>query len=119
MTTTIISSSAEIIDFTAVKATMPFEAIKELWQKQVVADKSLSGGTVKVALALCWHMNRSQHGLALAKLTGLHRRTIIRTTQALERAGHVTITRSRRGTTNNPNQYRPILKQVGPECHHP
>jgi hypothetical protein len=118
-------SSAKVIQFPVAPAPVPatpapgqFERFKEMWQQQVVADTALTGSTVKVALALCWHMNRNQHGLAwpgrgrLAKLTGLSRSTVKRAIKALERAGHVTITRSRVGSKNSPNQYQPVLKEV-------
>jgi hypothetical protein len=108
-------SSATIIPFSAVTKGN-FEKSKDLWLIQVFADKSLTNGTKNVAAMIGLHMNRGQHGLAypgfglLAKLTGLCRRTIIRAVKALERAGHVVITRSRRGSKNNPNEYQPVLK---------
>jgi hypothetical protein len=61
-------------------------------------------------------MSRRQHGLAwpgfnrLANLTCLHRSTIKCAIKALEQAGHVTVARSRLGSKNNPNEYRPMLK---------
>jgi hypothetical protein len=112
-------SSATVIPINAAKKPLPvprtFEKFKEAWQLQVAADNSLPAGSLRVALAISSHMNRSKNGLAwpgynrLQGMLGIGRRTVIRNVQRLEKAGHLTVERRRIGSRNAPNQYRPKL----------
>src|SRR5262249_9075453 len=67
-------------------------------------------------MAISWHMSRKHYGLAwpsittLAKLTGLHERTVIRAIKWLEAAKHLKVTRRERRVAN---RYMPILRQLG------
>jgi hypothetical protein len=40
------------------------EKFKEDWQRQVMADPTLSPVTFRVSIAISWHMNRKKGGLA-------------------------------------------------------
>jgi DNA-binding MarR family transcriptional regulator len=134
-------SSATIIPINAAKKPLPvprtFERFKEAWQLQVAADNSLPAGSLRVALAISSHMNRSKNGLAwpgynrLQGMLGIDRSTVIRNVKRLEKAGHLTVERRLIGSRNAPNQYRPKLKDaskshaqdattlVAQLCHHP
>jgi DNA-binding GntR family transcriptional regulator len=89
----------------------PLEAIREQWQRQIMADRERQSNYVLVAVAISWHLNRDTGdawpGFAtLAKETGLRQRTVIRAVKWLESKGHLHVTHSRGG--NVPNRYRPI-----------
>ena len=72
----------------------------------------------KVAIAISWHINRNEGCTArpgintLAKLTGLHRTTIVRAVRWLEANGHHQVQRSRIGKRNMANRYTPLLTQA-------
>jgi len=89
---------------------------REHWQRQIVADTAAPESAVRVAMAISWHMSRKHYGLAwpsittLAKLTGLHERTVIRAIKWLEAAKHLKVTRRERRVAN---RYMPILRQLG------
>jgi hypothetical protein len=91
------------------------QEFREAWQQQVVLDRSLPDGTLRVAMAVSWHMNRDKHGLAwpgfgvLSKKSGMKRSAVIEATQRLEAMGHVTITRHKQHGVNSANRYQPIL----------
>jgi Helix-turn-helix domain len=90
----------------------PLEAIREQWQRQIMAAPGRQNAHVIVGIAISWHLNRTTAdawpGFAtLAKETGLTERTVIRAVKWLESKGHLHVTHSRGG--NIPNRYRPIL----------
>jgi helix-turn-helix protein len=107
----------EVIANPRTSAVKPTSLVKsrEAWQRQVVADHNIPTSALKVALAISWHTNRKESGLAwpgiatLAKLTALSKRTVMRATQWLEAHGHVEVMRRRIGKRNLPNQYRPLM----------
>src|SRR5262245_43759483 len=76
-----------------------FERDKEQWHRQLIADRTLLQSDLRVGIAISWHMNRQQGGLAwpgirkLAKLTGLSKPTVIGAINRLAPAGHVSIYR--------------------------
>jgi hypothetical protein len=59
---------------------IPFEKFKEDWQRQLMADSTLSPVTLRVGIAISWHMNRKKGGLAFPGMAVCHeyRRSIRR-----------------------------------------
>jgi DNA-binding MarR family transcriptional regulator len=99
---------------------LAFEKFKEDWQRQVMADPTLSPVTFRVRIAINWHMNRKQSGLAwpgmarLAQMVRTTPRTVIRATKQLEAKGHLRIIRSRQRERRGLNRYMPLMKSA---CH--
>jgi DNA-binding MarR family transcriptional regulator len=99
---------------------LAFEKFKEDWQRQVMADPTLSPVTFRVSIAISWHMNRKQSGLAwpgmarLAQMVRTTPRTVIRATKQLEAKGHLRIIRSRQRERRGLNRYMPLMKSA---CH--
>src|SRR5215471_21524504 len=90
----------------------PLEAIREQWQRQVMAAPGRQANHVLVAIAISWHLNRNTGDawpafVTLAKETGLGRRTVVRAVKWLEARGHMSVAHSRGGNVSN--RYRPIL----------
>jgi Helix-turn-helix domain len=88
------------------------EAIREQWQRQIMAAPGRRLAHLTVAVAISWHLNRETGdawpGFAtLAKETGLCQRTVKRAVKWLEARGHLHVVHSRGG--NISNRYRPIL----------
>ena len=50
---------------------IPFEKFKEDWQRQLMADSTLSPVTFRVGIAISWHMNRKKGGLAFPGMARL------------------------------------------------
>ena len=96
------------------------EKFKEDWQRQVMADPTLSPVTFRVSIAISWHMNRKQSGLAwpgmarLAQMACTTPRTVIRATKQLEAKGHLRIIRSHQRERRGLNRYMPLTKSA---CH--
>ena len=94
------------------------EKYREQWLLQLIGDSKLSAGTLRVAVAISFHMNRKKGGLAwpgmarLARLTHLTTRTVIRATKQLEARGHLRVIRSRAGDKRGLNRYMPVLRRV-------
>ena len=91
------------------------EEFREAWQLQVVGDRSLSAGTLRVAIVISCHMNRKEGGLAwpgfgtIRRKSNMSRSAVIRATKKLEAAGHLTINRQKDHGRNAANRYQPRL----------
>jgi DNA-binding MarR family transcriptional regulator len=96
------------------------EKFKEDWQRQLMADPTLSPVTFRVSIAISWHMNRKKGGLAwpgmarLAQMACTTPRTVIRATKQLEAKGHLRIIRSHQRERRGLNRYMPLTKSA---CH--
>ena len=92
------------------------EKFREDWQRQLVADCTVPLAALKVAIAICWHMNRKKGGLAwpgiskLDKLTGLHRTTVMRAIKWLEENRYLRVIRGYAGNQRSVNRYLPLLR---------
>ena len=68
---------------------IPFEKFKEDWQRQLMANSTLSPVTLRVGIAISWHMNRKKGGLAfpgmaqLARIARTTPRTVISSNKAI------------------------------------
>ena len=57
--------------------------LREAWQRQLVADRTILVSDLKVAIAIGWHVNQKAGGWAwpgirtLARLTGFAKSTVI------------------------------------------
>ena len=97
------------------KPTASFERKRELWQRQIVADKDLLPTHRIVGIAISWHFNR-QNGIGwpgirkLMKLTNFAKQTVVRAIDALHTRGHVEITRTKSGNRHNANRYTLLIK---------
>jgi hypothetical protein len=104
---------------------IPLEKFREEWQRQLVADRTISLTALKVALAICWHMNRRKGGWAwpgiskLDKLTGLHRTTVMRAIKWLEDSGYLRVLRGHAGKQKAVNRYLPLLRSNVTESDYP
>jgi hypothetical protein len=100
------------------KKSLSLEVYRERWLMQLIADPDLTAGDLRVAIAITFHMNRQQDGLAwpgmarLAALTRTSLSTVIRATKRLEVRGHLRVIRSRAGKKRGLNRYQPILKRA-------
>src|SRR5262245_53829444 len=98
------------------KSSPSLEEIKGDWLDQLLADPELKFGYLKLANALCKHMNRKRGGLAfpgMAKLGSearISRSSTIRGMKWFEERGHLTVKRQRVGNKNLVNHYWPVLK---------
>jgi hypothetical protein len=121
--TTTATSSAEIIPLNPATAPAPtkslsLEVYRERWLMQLIADPDLTAGDLRVAIAITFHMNRQQDGLAwpgmarLAALTRTSLSTVVRATKHLEARGHLRVIRSRAGGKRGLNHYHPMLKRA-------
>jgi len=96
---------------------MSFEALKERWLKQIMADKELPCSAFPLCFVISTYMNRKKGGEAypsletLAKDTGMSRRWVIVLTKRLEERGHLEIKHNNKGRKNVSNRYRPRLHQ--------
>jgi hypothetical protein len=120
------TSSAEVIPLnpatapapTPTKKPLSLEVYRERWLMQLIADPDLTAGDLRVAIAITFHMNRQQDGLAwpgmarLATLTRTSLSTVIRATKRLEVRGHLRVIRSRAGGKRGLNHYHPMLKRA-------
>jgi hypothetical protein len=43
---------------------LALEKFRDDWQRQLVADRTITLTALKVAIAICWHMKREKNGLA-------------------------------------------------------
>jgi hypothetical protein len=92
------------------------EKFREDWQRQLVADRTIPLTALKVAVAICWHMNRKKGGWAwpgiskLDKLTGLHRTTVMRAIKWLEDNCYLRVMRGYAGNQRSVNRYLPLLR---------
>jgi len=91
----------------------PFvEAMRERWQRQVIADHPrLQPNYARVAMAINWHLNRDTGDAwpsiaTLAQQTRLSERTVKRAVACLEGRGHMHVVHSPGRTSNH---YKPIL----------
>jgi hypothetical protein len=98
---------------------MRLEKFKEDWLKQIVLDKVLRAGALRLCIAISTHMNRKHGGWAwpgfatLARETGMCRRWISDLIRLLEERGHLKVNRSRVAYgKNGVNHYKPILKSL-------
>jgi hypothetical protein len=105
---------------------IPFEKFREDWQRQIIADPELSFVTVRVGLAISWHMNGKKGGLAwpgmklLALLARTTPRTVIRATKHMEANGHLRIVRTHTEQRRGLNRYTPLLRNaVTRDTHNP
>lgn len=96
---------------------MSLEKFKEDWLKQIVLDKELPAGALRVCIVISTHMNRKHGGWAwpgfgtLARETGISKRWISDLTQLIENRGHLKVNRSKTARGKNEvNYYKPILK---------
>ena len=101
---------------------MPLEKLREEWQRQLIADRTLTADTLRVALAISWRLNRDTRiafpGIShLVALTGAARSTVIRATKRLEARGHLQITRPPQRSERASNRYRPLLKRFNVGAH--
>jgi DNA-binding Lrp family transcriptional regulator len=97
------------------------EEFRERWQYQIATRRDklgrpYPGNTLRVGLAICWHINRDSReafpGInTIAKKVGISRSTVLRTIKDLEDGGDLRIRRDakRRGGTRA-NRYIPFLK---------
>lgn len=94
---------------------IPFEKFKEDWQRQLMANSTLSPVTLRVGIAISWHMNRKKGGLAfpgmaqLARIARTTPRTVIRATKQLEANGYLRIIRTHQQERRGLNRYVPLL----------
>jgi hypothetical protein len=96
---------------------MIFEKFKEDWLKQIVLDKELKAGALRLCIVISTYMNRKHNGWAwpgfgtLARETGMCRRWISDLIQLVEERGHLKVIRSRVAHgKNGVNHYKPVLK---------
>jgi biotin operon repressor len=101
-------SSAEIIPF---QPTPPkgFDAYREFWSRQVLADTGLSHRSKSVATALIWYLNRSTLNCwpsydRLATDAGIHRSDAMKAVKELVNRGYL-ILQSKGGGRKRSNHY--------------
>jgi hypothetical protein len=103
------SSSAAVIPFQ-----QRFEAWRETWHRQIIADPELSGADIKVAGFILWHLNRATRRCFLryqtiATGTSLSDRSAKRGVGKLVDRGHL----RREARPGKSNYFYPIIKQGG------
>lgn len=93
-----------------------FAEEKDMWVKQILADRMLSPTAKNIGVAISIHMN-SIHKEAwpshsrLARMCGVAKRTSERATRELERAGHLRVTH-RSNTLASGNEPRSNLYEM-------
>jgi hypothetical protein len=92
---------------------MKFEKFKEDWQRQLLLDREMTAGFLRVGLAISFRLNRESFdawpGLnTIAKDAGVHRSTVKRAIAYLGKK-HLRVRRDKVRGKNTPNHYEPLL----------
>ena len=111
------------------KPSSAFEAKRERWQRQLIADRArrgyrgLSSTALAVGLAISLRLNRNSGDAwpgygRLAYETGALRKSCIAAVRQLGNRGHLKICRTRAGSRNDSNRYEPAkqIAQTRPTC---
>jgi len=95
--------------------TMNFPQHKDACLNQISADGTLKARDLRIGIQIILHLHRKKliawPGMGtLAKICKCSRRTVIRSVAALEKAGHISVSRRWNGDTKDSHQYRFNLK---------
>lgn len=102
------------------RGAISLQEFRELWQYQIATHRDAqgrpySGNTLRVGLAICWHINhrdlKAFPGInTIAKKVLVSPRTDIRAVKELERGGDLKVERdTKRRTSTRANRYAPLL----------
>src|SRR5262249_25159063 len=97
---------------------MTFEKFKEDWQRQLLLDREMTAGWLRVGLAISFRLNRESFdawpGLnTIAKDAGVHRSTVKPAIAYLEKK-HLRVRRDKVRGKNTPNHYEPLMHDARP-----
>lgn len=94
-----------------------FAKFRDRCLRQLVTDRSLSAGALRVGIELAQYLNHETRMAwpgygKLKKNLGVDRSTVIRGVNALEERGHIHVTRRRTGRLNKSNRYEFVIKPL-------
>lgn len=89
------------------------EKFREAWQRELTLHRDVPASVLKVAMVLCWHINRESRmafpGMrTIGKLASLSTSTVNKAVHWLETRGYLKIKRGK--TRHSSNRYLPLLR---------